>query len=481
MKLNSLLSHCALLLKIINKSAQPPDNLARSFFRQKKYIGSSERKFISETVFCSLRVWNTAVSLLNSIQRKYQHSIGADAYEILIVQTVIWLTYHDSEYIRGYCPEKLFVSLPHSSQHIFENELRMSISETLTFCNADEFFSDINQFFEILNSEYYKYKQNFDDFSNELFNSSAERVSIDKEILKDWLKHYGKRAFDIAEALLEPADVCLRLDRFKMSRDEAIEIFQKDGIPAKKGALAPDSIILEKRVKILEHPLYRSGIVEIQDEGSQIIAYSLELWQGCSVLDACAGAGGKSLHIAAILNDNCRIVSSDIEYKRLSELSKRAAKCGYKSINSVLLKSGSARKNEPPELYRKKFDCVLVDAPCSGIGTSRRNPMPKYRLTGKLTERLSARQFDILSEYSKYVRSGGTLVYSTCSLMPQENISVVEKFLSHSKEFEKGNLYESFANTKINPAGLKNGDYCLTLNPADHNCDGFFIAKLVKK
>jgi 16S rRNA (cytosine967-C5)-methyltransferase len=217
----------------------------------------------------------------------------------------------------------------------------------------------------------------------------------------------------------------------------------------------------------------------VQDEGSQLIGYALSPGPGEKVLDACAGAGGKTLHIADLTNGRASILATDMDFIRLRELGKRAYRAGIDSIKTQLIKSG-----KPIDIKNigdnGLYDSVLVDAPCSGIGTVRRMPMQKYRLNEALLEKHAKKQLEILNNYSQLVKDGGILVYSTCSLMPEENSGVVGKFLSLHPEFCADPLEPVFSEHGIKLMGLSENSNTLTLFPHIHGTDGFFMARLIK-
>ena len=176
------------------------------------------------------------------------------------------------------------------------------------------------------------------------------------------------------------------------------------------------------------------------------------------------------MHIASLQHDSGRIVSCDVELSKLKELNNRSARCGYKSIETVL--------DHNLEKLNETFSKVLIDSPCTGMGTIRRNPIPKWRLTEEYLLKHVAKQEKILEHYSQFVEPGGELIYSTCSIMPDENELVIENFLSAHKEFRPLALMPSFKNNGIEIPDLGESDYHLQLLPSKHGCDGFFMAKL---
>ena len=220
--------------------------------------------------------------------------------------------------------------------------------------------------------------------------------------------------------------------------------------------------------------LFKDGLLEVQDEGSQLISYILNPEKGDYILDACAGAGGKTLHIASIMNDTGRIIATDVESNKLKELNKRASRFGYKSIETV-----SFNNFENSSKFGK-FDKIIIDAPCSGMGTVRRSPMLKWRLTPEILLKHQKKQLEILNFYSKHLKPGGFLVYSTCSIMSSENHEVIKKFLSTNEDFFPEPIKPSIDLFNITGLNLGENDYQLQLLPSVHNCDGFFMAKLRK-
>ena len=268
-----------------------------------------------------------------------------------------------------------------------------------------------------------------------------------------------------------------------IERQRVIDTLVQQGIGVHSGKMSPDSIILEKRFQITESALYKQGLIEIQDEGSQIISYAANPETGMRILDACAGAGGKSLHLAILQNDSGEIIATDTEFNRLKEIKYRATRCGLKSIDTILLNktvldTGIEKKYKRE--FDRQFDIVLVDAPCSGTGTMRRSPLLKYNLTQQSVRKLADNQFKILSFYSQFVKPGGVLVYSTCSILPEENDEVIENFLELNDEFKPDSVIDSLKLNNINIQSIEESNYKLHLFPSLNGCDGFFMARLRK-
>lgn len=236
-------------------------------------------------------------------------------------------------------------------------------------------------------------------------------------------------AMQVWSAMMEPAPMCLRVNLRRAQRDDVLRQLRQEGINASAGIHAPSAIIIHDRVNLQQHGLLRNGIVDIQDEGSQCIGLGCAVHPGMRVLDACAGAGGKALHLADLMRDDGVILARDIEWNRLKEIRPRAQRAGVRCIEVEHLRPGQKGTRTAP------FDVVLVDAPCSGMGTVRRMPMVKWRLTPEQADRHAAKQLRILGEQAPHVVAGGALVYATCSILPIENEHVVHRFLAQHTDF----------------------------------------------
>jgi 16S rRNA (cytosine967-C5)-methyltransferase len=312
--------------------------------------------------------------------------------------------------------------------------------------------------------------------------NDLKNVELRYSFPQNLLAEIGKTNIDTIEyanKTIEPASVNLRVNTTNSSKDEIELMLSSMNISYVSGILSPDSIILTERAKIDNTLEYKSGKFEIQDEGSQLIGFACNPSITDKILDACAGAGGKSLHLADLTQGNADIVAADVEYNRLRELKIRASRSGLNNISALHIKA--------PDLASLKstfsgiqFDLVLIDAPCSGMGTIRRDPMKKLRLSDKLLARLSEKQKRILSDYSNFVKPGGTLVYATCSVMPQENQDVVDYFLQNNPNFAPDPLKPHFQSHGIELQDLDDHDFSYTTKTYVHNCDGFFMARLRK-
>jgi 16S rRNA (cytosine967-C5)-methyltransferase len=277
----------------------------------------------------------------------------------------------------------------------------------------------------------------------------------------------------LGRALMQPAPLDLRVNTLKMKRDEAICRLDEAGIKAVPTPYSPLGIRVEGKPALNRLELFKSGAVEVQDEGSQLLGLLVGARRGEMVADFCAGAGGKTLLLGAQMASSGRLYAFDISEKRLANLKPRLARSGLSNVHPQLIASENDTR---VKRLIGKLDRVLVDAPCSGLGTLRRNPDLKFRQTPETVAALHQQQLSILTSASRLVRDGGRLVYATCSLLPDENRSVVDAFLSTHPEYQLLPVSEVLADLKI---PLESGD-TLAINPARHNMDGFFAAILAK-
>lgn len=257
-----------------------------------------------------------------------------------------------------------------------------------------------------------------------------------KESIPDWLDELGEKELgnkwpiELA-ALNEEATVVLRVNTLKISRPELQKQLEEEEIATDAPIEYPDSLLLEQRQNIFTRQAFKDGLFEVQDAGSQLIAPFLLVKPGMRVIDACAGAGGKTLHLAALMQNKGRIVAMDTEEWKLNELKKRARRAGAGNIEPKLIESSKTIKR-----LENTADRLLLDVPCSGLGVLKRNPDAKWKLNTDFIDRVKELQQHILQDYSSMVKAGGMLVYSTCSFLPTENENQVKNFLAMNSNFQ---------------------------------------------
>ena len=252
-----------------------------------------------------------------------------------------------------------------------------------------------------------------------------------RESIPDWMDEAGERELPDTwdtelEALNEEAQVVLRVNTLKISRNGLHELLDNEGLITDAPADFPDALILDQRQNVFTRPQFKEGLFEVQDAGSQLIAPYLQAEPGMRVIDACAGGGGKTLHLAALLRNKGKIIAMDTEEWKLEELKKRARRAGAGNIETRLIDSSKTIKR-----LENSADRLLLDVPCSGLGVIKRNPDAKWKLNPDFIERVKELQQHILKDYSTMVRAGGLMVYSTCSLLPSENEQQVQQFLNN--------------------------------------------------
>lgn len=448
MQFSSLIGHSAELVRIMWKSPQPPDQIAAEYLRTRKYIGSKERKAISELSFACLRMYGSLAEHYTSYLQGETSPVPTEVF--CIIATLL------------HYPEHAHVQRLLFTASGGEKDVQKEIESILIdkYEVSSSLATDIRMYVESI--------PHIDESSHHGF--------LQPWIYDCWKQHYGEQTTTaLTTSLLQPAPLDARVNAPSLTRNELVEQLHQHQFACTATNYSPIGVRFTDRVNLLQSDIYRNGAIEIQDEGSQLVGFALAPKSDWSILDACAGAGGKSLQLALLQKDSGEIVSSDVEYKRLKELHHRAKRAGFNSITTTVFPSLSEIQKQDLE---QMFDAVLIDAPCSGMGTVRRNPLPKWRLTPQQLQRITAKQQTIIQEYSRYVKPGGILLYVTCSLMPQENEDIITQFMQANPEFKPSSLTDAFAQHNITIPQCTNNEYCCTFTPSTHNTDGFFVARL---
>ena len=304
---------------------------------------------------------------------------------------------------------------------------------------------------------------------------ASARSSFPDWIRERFVTQFGEDdAMKLMDALNRPAPLDLRVNTLKASVEQAEAALSEANIPFERMSYAPLGLRLSKKPALQNLPLFKDGAIEVQDEGSQLLAQLLAAKRGEMVVDFCAGAGGKTLAIGAAMRNTGRLYAFDVSDKRLAKLKPRLARSGLSNVHPVVI----AHENDAKvKRLAGKIDRVLVDAPCSGLGTLRRNPDIKWRQQPNDIAELNAKQQSILAGAARLVKPGGQLVYATCSLLAEENDAIVTQFLSAHPDFTLLPAHDVLAEQKI---ALDTGDY-LKLLPQLHHTDGFFAAVLERK
>jgi 16S rRNA (cytosine967-C5)-methyltransferase len=302
--------------------------------------------------------------------------------------------------------------------------------------------------------------------------------------MPDWLweklsAQYGdEQALTIARSMQQQAMMDLRVNTIKATREDVLAKFISENTQLNQDTilptpLSPTGIRLPQRLNISRHVLFTEGKVEVQDEGSQLLAHLVAPRRGEMIADLCAGAGGKTLAMGALMRNTGRLYAFDISEKRLTNLGQRLKRSGLSNLHSQLI---SSEQDAKLKRLNGKFNRVLVDAPCSGLGTLRRNPDLKWRQTPQDVLELTGKQASILARAAKLVKAGGRLIYATCSLLSDENEAIAEAFLAAHPDFKLIPANEVLAQQQI---PVDTGVY-LKLLPHLHQTDGFFAAVFEK-
>jgi 16S rRNA (cytosine967-C5)-methyltransferase len=302
------------------------------------------------------------------------------------------------------------------------------------------------------------------------------RTNLPQWLFDKLLAKFGEaQTLQLAESLNRQAPLDLRVNVIKAaSREAVIATLAEAPIIAEPTPYAPLGLRIIKKPSIQNLPLFQDGSIEVQDEGSQLLAQVLGAKRGEMVVDFCAGAGGKTLALGAMMRNTGRLYAFDVSDKRLAKLKPRLARSGLSNVHPVLI----AHENDAKiKRLAGKIDRVLVDAPCSGLGTLRRNPDVKWRQSPNGLAELNVKQIGILAGAARLVKPGGRLVYATCSLLDEENDAIAEQFLATHTDFTLMPMKEVLAEQKI---ALDMDDY-LKLLPHLHHTDGFFAAVFERK
>ncbi len=311
---------------------------------------------------------------------------------------------------------------------------------------------------------------------------AIDRATLPEKLrhnLPDWLagalqRQTGDQFWPLVQALEQPAPLDLRVNTVKAKRDEVQRALAGAGITAEPTPFSPWGLRVQGKPALNKLDVFTTGAVEVQDEGSQLLALLTDAKRGEMVVDFCAGAGGKTLALGASMRNTGRLYAFDVSGHRLDALKPRLARSGLSNVYPAQI---AHERDDRVKRLAGKIDRVLVDAPCSGLGTLRRNPDLKWRQSPKAVEELQAKQQAILESAARLLKPGGRLVYATCSLLEAENEAVVAAFeATRGTDFVRQPVAEVLAGLKVERAqDVTAGDF-LRLWPQRHQTDGFFAA-----
>jgi len=439
MQFSSLLGHTREILSRIQQSDKPADSLIDSFFRTRKYLGSHDRKFIAETTYGTLRHLRKCQTLVAVAAGKGTGGFSSTDTVLLWIVT--------------------YLSRVEVSQHPDEAVL----SPLLESENARNALGS-----------FLAHLKDADPESDDPVQDLANEYSIPDWLAKKFREEYGpEESRRLCESLNIPAPLNLRVNTLKASPEECMARLRSEGIETSRTKMSEVGLIVSKRTNMFRIPAFKNGFFEVQDEGSQLLGVLVDPRPVWKVLDACAGAGGKTLHMAAIMKNRGEIVASDINTQRLSELRKRARRAGAFNIRVM-----TSEELQDQERFRQAFDVVFIDAPCSGLGTLRRNPGLKWTVTEESVRELCAKQLRIMEAHALFVKDQGVMYYATCSLLHEENQAVIAAFLDRHPEFTPVDLTAT-----AGKAGLASQvvDGSFFLYPHKEGTDGFFCGAIQRR
>jgi 16S rRNA (cytosine967-C5)-methyltransferase len=412
--------------EVLAAPSTPADLIISRFFAARRYLGSHDRGHISDAVYGSLRtVLRTRMML-----EKELGQITPD-HEAAIVIAIRLIEQHG----------------PGVAQRISEPTGLRSEEMAFIVDHVSMIESTLAATEEPLRS--------------------ALRHGLPLWFVERIIAEYGQSESDrLLAALNTQAPITLRVNTLLTDRHHLLDALERDGIPARAGEWSPDAVHLSRRMNAYSIPVFRQGWFEMQDEGSQLLSILLDPHPNWRVFDACAGAGGKTLHLAALMKGRGDLVAHDTNARRLAEIRPRLRRSGAQNVRVMENPAYLERR----ESFAGTFNAVLIDAPCSGTGVLRRNPGMRLVLEPEMVERIRIEQSQILDEYSRLVRPDGILLYATCSLLREENEDQVEAFLERNPGWSRQALAA--------PASMVTPDGYFHCWPHQHGTDGFFAALL---
>jgi len=417
------------LLDAVLSSDAPADRVVTQYFRQCRYMGSTDRRVISESVYQILRRYEEVAWYLQGVP------------------------YHRQDWAR-----LLALAYTHKVQRVSPDQIQ-------TLCQGGSFTpTPLSPVEQMLLKEIGRLEPGAMPL--------PVRLNIPAWSLPHLEATFGNEMEAAVSALNQPAPLDLRVNTLKTTRDRVLEQLNTEGFEATPTPWSPVGIRLKERRPLSGHELWKKGEIEVQDEGSQLLALLVNARPGMAVIDYCAGAGGKTLALAATMENRGRIVATDLAEWRLERSRERLRRAGIHNVEFRSLNDEATIKWLKRQAAR--FDRVLVDAPCSGSGTWRRNPDLKRRFLEKDLSELITKQQLILRRAASLVKPGGRLIYATCSLFKGENDNQITAFLNAHPNFHLIPVKEIWSSIFKTPFPGKEGT--LQLTPHTHQVDGFFMA-----
>ncbi len=423
MRIESIIGHVIEALVIFGeRSYIPADSVLRDYFSRKKYLGSGDRRNIAIRYYRIIKNYLRLEAILINAWKREEI-----LPELIVAANMLIFEKTSPEDVRA-----IIRNLPNEFAADYPYEFYVEMADT----NAELRRMDVL--------------------------SSHEKIAIYYSMplwfVKALAHEYGEDDVEkIVSSLNDEAPTNVRVNTLVSTREKLAEIFLQTGIQTTSSTIAPDSLTLSNRVNAMDYPAFKQGAFEIQDEASQLVAPFAKITSSKPrILDVCAGAGGKTLHFASLSNNKGEIIATDVDARKLDQLKLRLRRSTAQNIRII------QPQDRESVLGNKKgsFDVVLLDVPCSGTGTLRRNPSIKWNLTQEMHDRLVVKQQEIIQANFDFVKPGGVLLYATCSLLKSESEDqarwIVEKYPEFTIEEE------------------------IRTRPDTDGCDGFYAARLRK-
>ncbi len=426
-----------LLEEIVSRSERPADLVANAFFRARRFIGSGDRRAVADRVWGILRRWGQLSWWLERTRHPHRGTRAYVGADLILVDGL------DMAAVTAMFDGGTYRPNPLDEQEY--GALRQMEGHSLPHPEQPDWV----------------------------------RLNVQEWVAPHLKEAYGEAWGREIAAIEIPPPVDLRVNLLKATREEAQKALLREGIETEPTRFAPNGLRLKRRLSVVRGEAFQKGLVEIQDEGSQLVAALVDGQPGMQVADYCAGAGGKTLAIAAGMNNKGRVVAMDVYESRLERSGERLRRAGAFNVERRAI---DAENRKWIKRHGGTFDRVLVDAPCTGTGTWRRNPDGRWTLKPEDLAELVPKQAAILDAAQRLVKEGGGLIYATCSVLPAENEHQIAAFLERHPDFAVvpvADLWRDVLPTEP-PSDVGAGPY-LRLSPLRHGTDGFFAAAMVRK
>ncbi len=435
----ALIEACTELVRLTLTFEHPADAVVSRFFRDNRGLGQRERAALAETVYTVLR---------KKLLFDHMAPSGSGPRERRLA--ILGFAHWQDEEARRSNPQAA-----HGQRDFLNAALTDREQQWLTQCDAvceDDLME-------------------------------RHRHNLPEWLVQPLKQQLGDGFWPLVQALSCSAPLDLRVNALKDKRPEVRRELAQAGIASVETPYSPWGLRAVGKPALAKLPAFVRGAIEVQDEGSQLLALLLDAKRGEMVVDFCAGAGGKTLAIGATMRSTGRLYAFDVSAHRLDALKPRLARSGLSNVHPAAI---AHERDERVKRLAGKIDRVLVDAPCSGLGTLRRNPDLKWRQTPKAVQELEVKQAAILASAARLVKPGGRLVYATCSVLPEENERIAEAFAAAHPDFVALDAGEVLTQLKVNAAaslcsGGDTGKQYLRLWPHLHQTDGFFAAVWTRK